>query len=177
MLAEAPVPPEMETLTSSPTIDRWRADTRGCAHVNHLNNAGAALMPQPVIDAITEHIELESEIGGYEAEDARAEAIETVYADIGALVGAPARSMAIVANATAGFVQSMSAFDLTSGDVIVTSKVDYVSYQIAFLSLAKRLGVHVRHVPDLPEGGIDPDALREALRREHVRLVHVSWVP
>jgi selenocysteine lyase/cysteine desulfurase len=35
----------------------------------------------------------------------------------------------------------------------------------------------VRHVPDLPEGGIDPDALRHALRQERVRVVHVSWVP
>ena len=167
----------METLTSSPAIDRWRAETPGCAHRNHLNNAGAALMPQPVIDAITEHIELESQIGGYEAEDARAEAIEAVYGEIGTLVGAPARNMAIVANATAGFVQSMSAFDLTSGDVIVTSGCDYVSYQISFLALARRLGVVVKHAPDLPEGGIDPDAVREMLRRERVRLLHVSWVP
>ena len=167
----------METLTSSPAIDRWRAETPGCAHRNHLNNAGAALMPQPVIDAITEHIELESEIGGYEAEDTRAAAIEAVYAEIGALVGAPARNMAIVANATAGFIQSMSAFDLTSGDVILTSACDYVSYQIAFLALAKRRGVVIRHAPDLPEGGIDANALREMLRRERVRLVHVSWVP
>jgi selenocysteine lyase/cysteine desulfurase len=168
----------MQTLTSAPAaLERWRADTPGCAHRNHLNNAGAALMPRAVIEAITEHITLEGEIGGYEAEDARRAEIDAVYDEIGALVGAPARNMAIVANATAGFIQSMSAFDLTSGDVIVTSKVDYVSYQIAFLALAKRVGVRVRHVPDLPEGGIDPDALREALRRDRVRLVHVSWVP
>jgi selenocysteine lyase/cysteine desulfurase len=167
----------MQTTTSAIDIERWRADTPGCAHRNHLNNAGAALMPRPVIDAITSHITLESEIGGYEAEDARRDAIDAVYDDIGALVGAPARNMAIVANATAGFVQSMSAFDLTSGDVIVTSSVDYVSYQISFLALAKRRGVVVRHAADLPEGGIDASSVREMLRRERVKLVHVSWVP
>jgi selenocysteine lyase/cysteine desulfurase len=134
-------------------------------------------MPRPVINAIRNHIALESEIGGYEAERARQSAIDAVYDHIGALVGAPSRNMAIVANATAGFVQSMSAFDLTSGDVIVTSKCDYVSYQISFLSLAKRRGVKVQHVPDLPEGGIDPDALRDSLRRSRARVVHVSWVP
>jgi selenocysteine lyase/cysteine desulfurase len=167
----------MQTAISDADIDRWRADTPGCAHRNHLNNAGAALMPRPVIDAITSHIALESEIGGYEAEDARRAEIDTVYDDIGALVGAPAKNMAIVANATAGFIQSMSAFDLTSGDVIVTSSVDYVSYQISFLALAKRLGVIVRHAADLPEGGIDANAVREMLRRQRVKLVHVSWVP
>jgi len=134
-------------------------------------------MPRPVVDAIRNHISLESEIGGYEAESARQGAIDAVYGDIGSLVSARARNMAIVANATAGFVQSMSAFDLTSDDVVVTSKCDYVSYQISFLSLAKRCGVRVQHVPDLPEGGIDPDALRDALRRTRARLVHVSWVP
>jgi selenocysteine lyase/cysteine desulfurase len=169
---------KMETLNSAPTaIAAWRSDTPGCRHRNHLNNAGAALMPRPVIDAITRHIELESEIGGYEAEDARRDTSDAVYGDIGALVGAPARNMAIVANATAGFIQSLSAFDLTSGDVILTSNVDYVSYQIAFLALAKRRGVVIRHAPDLPQGGIDADAVRDMLQRERVRLVHVSWVP
>lgn len=158
-------------------LTQWRADTPGCAHRNHLNNAGAGLMPRPVVDAIRNHISLESEIGGYEAESARQSAIDAVYDDIGALVGAPPRNMAIVANATAGFVQSMSAFDLTSNDVIVTSKCDYVSYQISFLALSQRRGVRIEHVPDLPEGGIDPDALRDTLRRTRPRLVHVSWVP
>ena len=161
----------------SAAVEQWRAETPGCAHRNHLNNAGAALMPRPVIDAIGAHIQLESEIGGYEAEDERRVAIDEVYDDIGALVGASAGNMAIVANATAGFVQALSAFDLTSGDVIVTSKCDYTSYQITFLSLAKRLGVVIRHAPDLPEGGIDANAVREVVRRERVRLVHVSWVP
>jgi len=163
--------------SASVELTQWRADTPGCAHRNHLNNAGAALMPMPVIDAIHDHIRLESEIGGYEAEAARQDAVAAVYDEIGAVVGAPARNMAIVANATAGFVQSLSAFDLKRGDVIVTSRCDYVSYQITFLSLAKRVGIEIRHAPDLPEGGIDAGAVREILRRERVRLVHLSWVP
>ena len=134
-------------------------------------------MPTPVIDAIHRHIELEAEIGGYEAADAREREIAGAYEDIATLVGAHARNMAVVANATAGFVQSMSAFDFARGDVLVTSRCDYTSYQIHFLALAERLGVIVRHAPDLPEGGIDPDGVRAILRRERVRLVHVSWVP
>lgn len=158
-------------------LARWRDDTPGCQHRNHLNNAGAALMPTPVIEAIQGHIRLESEIGGYEAADARQDALTTVYSDIAALVGAHARNMAIVSSATAGFFQAMSAFDFARGDVIVTSRCDYTSYQIHFLALVERLGIVVRHAPDLPEGGIDAEAVGAMLRRERVRLVHVSWVP
>src|SRR5262245_1277767 len=53
-------------------LERLRAETPGCAHRIHLNNAGAALMPAPVLAAMVGHLELEAEIGGYEAADARA---------------------------------------------------------------------------------------------------------
>ena len=75
----------------SVSIADWRADTPGCAHRNHLNNAGAALMPQPVIDAITDHVRLESEIGGYEAADARADEIARGYEALAEIVGRDAR--------------------------------------------------------------------------------------
>ena len=134
-------------------------------------------MPQPVLDACKEHLELEAEIGGYEASDARGEKIARVYEDVGRIVNAPARNVAIVANATAGFVQALSSFDFTPGDVIVTTRADYTSYQITYLSLAKRLGVVIKHAEDLPEGGVDPQSVRELARDPRCRLVHVSWIP
>ena len=56
----------------STELARWRADTPGCATRLHLNNAGAALMPSVVKDAITAHLGRESLVGGYEAADAAA---------------------------------------------------------------------------------------------------------
>lgn len=167
-------------MTTNEQLQRWRADTPGTAHRNHLNNAGAALMPRPVIDAITTHIELEATIGGYEAADAQAEAIDTGYGLLARLVGAQARNMAVVANATAGFIQSVSSFDFARGDVIVTSRCDYVSNQIQYLALQARLGVEIVYAEDLPEGGVDPDAVRAAIARvgrERCRLVALSWIP
>ena len=55
-------------------MDRIRAETPGADKIIHLNNCGAGLMPKPVLDAIINHLRLEAEIGGYEAEDQAEEA-------------------------------------------------------------------------------------------------------
>lgn len=52
-------------------IDRIRRDTPAASRLAYLHNAGAALMPAPVVAAMKEHIDLESEIGGYAAADRR----------------------------------------------------------------------------------------------------------
>jgi len=166
---------------SPATLARWRAETPGTLHRNHLNNAGAALMPGPVLRAMTDHLRLEAEIGGYEAADAREAEIAAGYGALASLVGAAAHNIAVTANSTTAFVQALSAFDFAPGDVIVTSRCDYTSNQIHYLALRERLGVEVVHAPDLPEGGVDPDGVRAAViaarTRGRCRLVAVSWVP
>jgi selenocysteine lyase/cysteine desulfurase len=161
----------------NPDLARWRADTPGCLNRIHFNNAGASLMPSPVRAAIDTHIALESAIGGYEAADLRAAEVEQVYRDVASLVGAGPQNIAIGGSATAAFSQCLSTIDFSPGDVIITSRCDYTSYQIQYLALARRLGVLVLHAADLPEGGIDPASVRELLSTPRVRLVSVSWVP
>jgi len=160
-------------------VEEWRTDTPGCTHRTHLNNAGAGLMPRPVTDAMVAHLNLEAEIGGYEAADARAKAVGETYDVLGQLVGGAARNIAIVGSATAGFIQTLSSFDFAPGDAIVTTRSDYTSYQIQYLALAKRLGVRILHAEDAAGGGVDPDSVRDLLRREgeRAKLVAVSWIP
>jgi selenocysteine lyase/cysteine desulfurase len=83
----------------------------------------------------------------------------------------------VVASATAAYAQALSAFDFARGDVIVTSNADYVSNQLMFLSLARRLGVRVERAADAPEGGADPDSVGALIRRHRPRLVSLTWVP
>ena len=154
-----------------------RADTPGCQERVHLNNAGAALMPTPVLDAIKSHLDLESRIGGYEAADACAAEIAGAYTAVGTLLNAPPANIALVEHATAAFVQALSAVPFRRGDTIVTTRQDYVSNQIQYLSLEARLGVEVVRVPDAPEGGVDLLQLEEAVHRRRPRLVAVTHVP
>ena len=78
-------------------IQRLRSETPGCVECIHLNNAGSALMPEPVIRAIQDHITLESRIGGYEAADARRDAVQSAYQSVAELVGTQPENIAFTA--------------------------------------------------------------------------------
>ena len=160
-----------------PELARWRADTPGSDRVIHLNNAGAALQPAAVRDAVLRHLELEQEIGGYEAADAQVDALRDAYQAVGRLIGASERNVAMQQNSTVAFAQAFAAFDLRRGDLILTSRADYASNQIMYLALARRVGVEVVRAPDAPEGGIDPQAVRELIRRRRPTLLALSWIP
>jgi len=172
----------MSTRTVAPApalaaLDRWRRDTPGCRDRIHLNNAGAALMPQPVLETLTRHLDLEAAIGGYEAAEEAAPRVRETYELVARLVGAAPRNIALVENATVAFSQALSAFDFRSGDRIVTTRADYPSNQLMYLSLARRAGVETVRADDLPDGGVDPESVRRLARDPHTRLVAVSWVP
>ena len=172
----------MSTRTVAPApalaaLDRWRRDTPGCRDRIHLNNAGAALMPQPVLETLTRHLELEAAIGGYEAAEEAAPRVRETYELVARLVGAAPRNIALVENATVAFSQALSAFDFRPGDRIVTTRADYPSNQLMYLSLARRAGVETVRADDLLEGGVDPESVRRLARDPRTRLVAVSWVP
>ncbi|HJT18766.1 MAG TPA: aminotransferase class V-fold PLP-dependent enzyme, partial [Thermoanaerobaculia bacterium] len=158
-------------------VRQWRLDTPGCDHVVHLNNAGSGLMPRPVLEAITHHLQREASFGGYESADAAQSAVADAYANVARLIGTQPRNIAVVENATVAFFQALSAFDWRAGDRIITTRNDYISNQLAYLSLAKRCGVGIERAADLPSGGVDPQSVRDLLRKPNARLLAVTWIP
>lgn len=158
-------------------IARWRHDTLGAARRHHLNNAGAALQPRPVLDAVRAHLDLEAMIGGYEAAAAARAAHDECYRAVAALVRAAPRNIAVTSSATAAYAQALLAFDFAPGDAIVTTVADYLSNRIMFEAIARRRGVRIVEAPDLPEGGVDPDAVAALIRAERPALVALTWVP
>jgi selenocysteine lyase/cysteine desulfurase len=81
-------------------LDRLRAQTPGCVHRIHLNNAGAALMSRSTLEAMTTHLRLEAEIGGYEAAAQAQEQIDVTYAALAQLVGGRSDEVALFDNST-----------------------------------------------------------------------------
>ena len=167
----------MTAPATTDVVRGWRADTPGADRLVHLNNAGAALVPRPVADTVSEHLGLESELGGYEAADLREDAVRRAHAAVGRLLGTESGNIAFLQNSTFAFMQALAAFDFRPGDVLITSRADYASNQIQYLSLARRLGVEVVRASDAPEGGVDPESVRALVARRRPALVSITWVP
>src|SRR6266852_3016651 len=160
-----------------PLVKQWREDTPGCTNQIHFNNAGSGLMPRAVLEAITGHLDREANLGGYESADDAEDAVAEAYANVAKVLGTQPRNIAVVENSTVAFFQALSAFDFKTGDVIVTTRNDYISNQLAYLSLARCCGGEVRRAADLPSGGADLQSVKELLRDSRVQLVAVTWVP
>jgi len=156
-------------------IDRARADTPGVQNRIHFNNAGAALMPRPVLDAVQSHLSREAEIGGYEAKDAAEDQIGATYEAIARLVNCSADELAIVENATRGWDMAFYAFDFKPGDRILTAVAEYASNYIAYLQVAQRTGAVVEIVPDDDSGQLDVNALATMIDSgKPVKLIAVT---
>lgn len=158
-------------------LQQLRNDTPGVQHRIHLNNAGAALPPKPVLEAAQLHLKLEAEIGGYEAAALAREDSIGFYESVGQLLRAQPGHIAWSCSATAAYNTALSAIPFEAGDTIVTTDDDYVSNQIAFLQLAKLHGLNICRARTLPTGGADPGHLRQLIRKHQPKLVAVTHVP
>lgn len=160
-------------------VARLRRETPGCNEVIHFNNAGAALMPRPVIDATISHLELESRIGGYEAADAAAERIEGAYSSVARLIGAQPDEIAIVENATRAWDMAFYSVPFEPGDRILTAASEYASNVISYLQVARRTGATIEVVPTDEHGQLSIEALARMLddRSKPVKLVAVTHIP
>lgn len=157
-------------------IEKLREDTPGCLKRVHLNNAGTALSPQPVVDIVNEYLELEQEIGGYEAETIRGADLESVYQSLADLVGAQPSEIAITQNATRAWDMIFYAIDLQPGDKILTCRAEYASNYIAFLQRCKATGAKIEVLENDSQGAVCPDSLRANLSSK-VKLVAINHIP
>jgi selenocysteine lyase/cysteine desulfurase len=158
-------------------LEALRAETPGSSHHVHLNNAGSSLMPEPVIRAVQDHLDWETMVGGYQAESDRKSALEAAHESVATLVGARPNQITFTQSATMSFAGALSSVPFTKGDVILTTRNDYVSNQLQFLSLQQRCGIRLIRAPDSDSGGVDVGAMADLIHRHRPRLVAVTHVP
>jgi cysteine desulfurase / selenocysteine lyase len=157
-------------------IERARKETPGCKEVLHFNNAGAALMPRVVIDAVSEHFHLEVIKGGYEAAEINAEKITNFYRSAAKLIQCSPEEIAFVENATRAWDMVFYSIPFRKGDRILTAEAEYASNYIAFLQVAKKTGVLIDVIPNDASGQLSLDALKQKIDSD-VKLIAITHVP
>jgi selenocysteine lyase/cysteine desulfurase len=157
-------------------IDELRAGTPGTAHRNHLNNAGAALMSRRTLTAMTDQLELEGAIGGYEAAARSQDAIEATYGAMARLLGARREEIALFDNSTHAWNAGFYGIPLGPGDRILTGRDEYGSAVLAYLQVARRTGAELVVVPNDDSGQVDLEAL-EDLVDERTKVIGLTYVP
>jgi selenocysteine lyase/cysteine desulfurase len=157
-------------------VQRARRETPGCANVIHFNNAGSSLMPQLVLDATIDHLQLEAQIGGYEAAACQHHAIEHAYDAAAALINCSRDEIAFVENATRAWDMAFYSIPFRSGDRILTAMSEYASNYIAYLQMAQKTGAIIEPIPDDEHGQLSIEALSNTIDKR-VKLISVTHVP
>lgn len=160
-------------------VERARRDAPGTAKVAHLNNAGAALPPAQVTEAVIAHLRRESEMGGYEAAAAAVDQVERTYTAIAQLINCRVDEIAVVENATRAWDMAFYGLTLGPGDRILTARAEYASNVIAFLQVAARTGAVVEVIDNDESGQLSVSDLRRRLNdgKGPVKLVAITHVP
>ena len=158
-------------------INLIRKDTLGCADKIFLNSAGSSLMPQSVVQKTIDYLKEEEQFGGYFVANTQAETINQFYLEVGKLLNCNAENIAFATSNTDAYAKALSSIPFVGGDSIITTNDDYISNQIAFLSLKKRLNVEVYRVKNLPNHEIDLEDLEILIKKHQPKLIAVTHVP
>jgi cysteine desulfurase / selenocysteine lyase len=153
-----------------------RADTPGCEERIHFNNAGASLMPRPVVETVIDHLELEARIGGYEAAEAARDRIEAVYTSVARLVNCTPREIALLENATRAWDAVFYAMSFRPGDRILTARAEYCSNYMAYLQVCRSTGAEIVIIDDDEYGQVDTRQLQDRVD-ERTALISITHVP
>lgn len=157
-------------------ITTLRAETPAAETVLHFNNAGCALSPKAVTDAVLAHLQLEQNLGGYEAANHAASAMENFYLALAALLHCQPEDIAFVENATRAWEMALYALPLKPGDEIIYFDSEYASNYLGLLHLVRQRGVALIHAPMTDSGLVDLERLEASIsgKTRLLALTHVA---
>lgn len=124
-----------------------------------------------------EYLAYEAVTGGYEAADFRSDDIFGFYKSAAQLLNTTSKNIAFTSSATSAFDIALSSVPLQKGDVVIIANEDYISNQLALLSLQNRQEIKLVRANSLDSGGIDLDSLESLIKEHRPKLVSITHVP
>jgi selenocysteine lyase/cysteine desulfurase len=157
-------------------IHRIRRDTPSCSKRIHFNNAGCALSPQLVTDATIRHLQLEQDIGGYEAAAQANNDIINFYSALASLLNCAPQDIAFVENASRAWQLALYSIAWQRGDQIITVENEYVSNFLGLLHLQHQTGIEIVLTPCRADGLVDLEKLEQAItpKTKLIALTHIA---
>jgi cysteine desulfurase/selenocysteine lyase len=157
--------------------ERIREQTLGCKDKIFLNSAGSSLVPEPVTAKMISYLQMEAMEGGYALANQYAAEIDDLYTQAAQLFNCSPDHIAYTGSATDAFARAITSIDFKEGEVILSSDDDYISNQLAFLSLKQRFGIRIIRAASLPNGDLDLEAFEKLVITERPRLVAIAYMP
>jgi cysteine desulfurase/selenocysteine lyase len=143
-----------------------------------------SLTPAPVVDRVRTHLDLEAELGGYEAAVAVADELAAIPAALAPLLGARPDEVLATESATRAWELALwslaETFGWSAGDRIVVDQFAYATVYTTLMGLHRAHGVEVAVIPAVADGRLDADALSDLLDRDSagaIRMVVVTHMP
>lgn len=133
-------------------------------------------MPLPVQQAVTDHLTLEANIGGYEAAHRAQNDLQSFYSEFATLLNASPEEIAYVENATRAWDMAFYGLPLQEGDRILTHASEYVSNYLALMQQARRRNLHIDLIPSDEHGQVDVSAISNLIT-DKTRLIAITHVP
>ena len=157
-------------------IQAFRAETAGTAERIHLNNAGASLPPDIVVNTMVDFLREEALYGGYETEAKYRARLDHTHELIAQLINAHADEIALVENASAAWDIAFNGLHFQPGDEVITSEMEYVSNVLGLLNAQKLYGIVIKMIPNDADGNFPINALEAAITAR-TKLIAVTHVP
>ena len=154
-----------------------RQDTPGCLDKIFLNSAGASLMPKAVVETTVKFLYEEQEFGGHAAVLQNSAQISHFYEESAKLINTKPANIAFVNSSTDGYAKALSSISFKEGDCIITTNDDYISNQIAFISLQKRYQIDIIRVANLQDYELDLEDLKRLIKKHNPKLIAVTHIP
>lgn len=144
--------------------------------MHYFNQAAGGLMPDRVLQAVTDYMQREQALGSYVAAQQAQPQLQQLYAQLAALLHCQPADIALTTGNTHGWCAVVGALPLQDGDRVLVTPGEWGGNYAMLLQLQARTGCVVETMPCTADGHIDLEALEAGLDAR-VQLIALTWVP